>query len=53
MKYLNGFAWTVTIVVVALTFAYWDEIKFAWKNRAVIKTAIETGSAISNLGSSL
>jgi len=49
MKYLNGIAWIVTVVVVAATIAYWDEIQWCWKNRATIKTAADVGSGIEQL----
>jgi hypothetical protein len=50
MKYLNGFAWVVTIVVVAAVLAYWEQIKWAWQNRAEIKQAVDTGNTLSSLG---
>lgn len=50
MKYLNGFAWVVTIVVIAATLAYWEEIKWAWANRSTIKAAADTADSLSQLG---
>ena len=50
MKYLNGLAWVVTVVVVAATLAYWTEIKWAWLNRDKIKTAADTAEGLNELG---
>lgn len=50
MKYLNGLAWIVTIVVVAGTLAYWSQIKWAWQNRDKIKTAADTVDGLNQLG---
>jgi predicted ribosomally synthesized peptide with SipW-like signal peptide len=50
VKYLNGLAWIVTIVVVAGTLAYWSQIKWAWQNRDKIKTAADTVDGLNQLG---
>lgn len=49
MKYLNGVAWVVTVVVVAATLAYWDEITWCWKNRATIKQVADVAGSIDQL----
>ena len=50
MKWLNGAAWVVTIVVVGVVLAYWTEIAWAWQNRATIKKAADAGNSLSSLG---